>query len=118
MKCPKVVTKLVPRCCMGIVLFLVLVLVCGDPQWSRWIYVTQVHWLKIKSNPQSPPSKYSGVWRTWDNKGNCTFEGLYERGILRREVHYWTNSNLKYRIINLDAKGHEDGIQTLFYEDG
>ena len=55
----------------------VCVVVFGNPQWNRWIYI-----LQSAVGPVDRPSDFTGTWRTWYANGQLKAQGDFIDGNL------------------------------------
>ena len=70
-------------------------LVFGNPQWNKRVYMFQafVH-PKYNQGRIPPPAEFSGTWITWDEHGNRIVEQQYRDGKLDgKEIHWTTLGN-------------------------
>jgi antitoxin component YwqK of YwqJK toxin-antitoxin module len=100
-----------------------LVLVCfvfgsGDPQWSRWIFVWQVHYSPWRIDPGNLPTNRSEPrlrlpkYTEWDARGRKSGEWSHPNGELLRTEYYPDGQK---RMESLRA---EDQFLTRWYPDG
>lgn len=76
------------------------VLLLGNPQRSRYVYMFQAYvWPKYPFGDIPPPPGYTGVWRTWDRNGRIVSEAEYEGG----------NHNGVYTLWSITGQKWEEG---------
>ena len=62
----------------------------GSCQSTRFHYIVQIYILRDIEDVY-PPSKYTGVWRTWHKNGELESEFSYRNGKLHGECFCWSN---------------------------
>jgi len=108
---------------LPIALSLLPVLVCfvfgsGDPQWSRWIFVWQVHYSPWRTDAENLPTNRAQVrfglpkYTEWDARGRKSREWTHPNGELLRTEYYPDGQK---RMEGLYA---EDQFSTRWYPDG
>ncbi len=108
---------------LPIALSLLLVLVCfvfgsGDPQWSRWIFVWQVHYSPWRRDAENLPTNRGQVrlrlpkYTEWDARGRKSREWTHPNSELLRTEYY---PDGRKRMEGLYA---EDQFSTRWYPDG
>jgi antitoxin component YwqK of YwqJK toxin-antitoxin module len=104
-------------------LSLVLVLACfvfgsGDPQWSRWVFVWQVHYSPWKREADNLPTNRHGVRLTlpkyteWDARGRKVREWTHPGGELLRTEYYPDGTKRMERLYA------DDQFVTSWYPNG
>lgn len=116
-------TRRTQRRVLPIALGLVLVLACfvfgsGDPQWSRYIFMWQVHYSPSRREADNLPTNRRSVretlpkYREWDAQGRVIREWTHPNSTLLRTEYY---PNGQKRMERLYA---EDQFVTSWYPNG
>lgn len=107
LRCPKVSHWYA----FGFVLFVHFILLSfGNPQWHRWVFMYQVFvihdhsdrflvpakqdWLALCSGdaPEALPSRYTGVWKVWNEDGEIHRYTTYRNGMMHGLDYGWSGS--------------------------
>ncbi len=90
----------------------------GDPQWSRWIFVWQVHYSPWKTDAENLPTNRGAVrlrlpkYAEWDARGRKSREWTHPNGELVRTDYYPDGSK------KLEGLYAEDQFATHWYPNG
>ena len=88
---------------LGTVLLLIpacaLLLIYGNPQWCRWIYIYQ-SW--VKDEIPYTPRDFTGIWRTWHKNGRLASKATRVDGKMHGPFQMWYPSGALWRDRNYD----------------
>lgn len=98
----------------AVIVAMSLIVVFGNPQWSRLLYFMQSH-LFNQGKPLPPSKDFTGTWNYWDG---LTLIGrrTYAQGRLNGLAEYMPDGILEMRIYYM--KGLMHGPVYLFYRNG
>ncbi len=108
---------------LPVALCLLPILVCfvfgsGDPQWSRWIFVWQVHYSPWRTDAENLPTNRAGVrfrlpkYTEWDARGRKSREWTHPNGELLKTEYYPDGQK------RLESLRTEDQFLTRWYPNG
>ena len=99
----------------------VLILLYGNPQSNKLIYMAQVSglWGAWECPRPKRPENYTGVWRDWyrDNASKF-YEGEFINGSPVRKHTTWSDNGQVLSIDNYDTNGVRHGIQESYWPNG
>lgn len=93
------------------------VLPCGNPQWSKAIYIFQTYWWPPEKEELEVPVDYDGAWRTWYRDGGLRSKGNYSNGLPDGLHRFWHRNGALFQEDRY-ANGESSGGSTIWNEDG
>ena len=96
------------------------ILLYGNPQWCKIIYMAQKTgiWGLWECPPPKKPNDYTGVWRDWYDDGTKRFEGEYLKGRHIGKHSRWYLGGQLCEEKKYDDEGELHGLQLRHYLNG